>query len=426
VLNVRNILIVLIGMSPLILLWDRLVVQGLLAGLLGVAFVIAALTLRPGETEFLVLVSRALFAVAAIPVLWIILQIAPLRILAHPIWKSAETALQEPFAGSISIDPGASIIALGHYLIVTAVVFLSAAVAVDRLRAEWALFALNVAASVIALFLIFLPERWLTGSGHEQAIDCASLGAIIAAAACVRSFERYENRRSSSRRSKLKLIRNLILFGAALLVCCLALALAPSKQAIFATAFGLGTLACIVVIRRFGLGAFGIGGMVLLGIGIAIVVMAIHPPTRDTSVTLAFASDPSPATALSQRMLNDAPLVGTGAGTFTALAPIYREMIDLPYSSQPSTTAGTVAIELGSPMLWLAAAAAVAGIVILLRASLRRGRDSFYPAMAGAALITLLLLAFTNAGLLGNTTGLIAATAIGMGFAQSKGRSAYA
>jgi hypothetical protein len=306
------------------------------------------------------------------------------------------------------------------------VVFLSAAVAVDRLRAESTLFALNVAASVIALLVISLPERWLAGAGHEQAIDCASLGTIIAAAACIRSIERYGTRQSNSRRSKIKLIRNLVLFGVAFLFCCLALTLVASTQVIFATAFGLSTLACIVVIRRFGLGAFGIGGMALLGIGIAIVVMALHPPKRGTSVTLAFASDLSPATPLSQRMLDDAPWVGTGAGTFLALAPIYREMGDLPSNSLPSTTAGTVAIELGSPMLWLAAAATVAGILTLLRASLQRGRDSFYPAMAGAALITLLLLAFINAGLLGNATGLIAATAVGMGFAQSKSRSAYA
>jgi hypothetical protein len=69
-------------------------------------------------------------------------------------------------------------------------------------------------------------------------------------------------------------------------------------------------------------------------------------------------------------------------------------------------------------------AAAVAGIVVLHRASLQRGRDSFYPAMAGAALTTLLLSAFTNAGLLGNATGLIAAAAVGLGFTQSKSRTA--
>jgi hypothetical protein len=74
-------------------------------------------------------------------------------------------------------------------------------------------------------------------------------------------------------------------------------------------------------------------------------------------------------------------------------------------------------------MLLLIIAAIATSTVVLLRASLLRGRDSFYPARAGAALITLLLLAFINAGLLGNTTGLIAAATVGLGFAQSKSRN---
>jgi hypothetical protein len=45
----------------------------------------------------------------------------------------------------VSVDPGASDIALDQYLSMVAVAFPSAAVAVDRQRAEWILFALNVA-----------------------------------------------------------------------------------------------------------------------------------------------------------------------------------------------------------------------------------------------------------------------------------------
>src|SRR5262249_32089830 len=180
-------------------------VQGLLAGLVGAALAITVLTLRPGETTFLILVSLALFVAAAIPALWMILQILPLHLLAHPIWRSAETELQHSVAGSISVDTGASIIALGHYLTIAAVAFLSAAVTVDRLRAEWIFFALSVATSVIAVIAILhdllFPDGSLAGTPHEQALDCAALGTIIAAAACIRSFERYETRRFSSQRS---------------------------------------------------------------------------------------------------------------------------------------------------------------------------------------------------------------------------------
>ena len=157
----------------------------------------------------------------------------------------------------------------------------------------------------------------------------------------------------------------------------------------------------------------------MIGFGI-LVLGSRWPPERGTSFLLDFAAAP---TAISERVLGDAPLVGTGAGTFAALAPIYRQMDDPPLRSVASTAAATLAIELGKPMLWLVAAATVVAIIALLRASLQRGRDSFYPAMGGSCLITLLLLAFVNAGLLATPASLIAAATLGLAFAQSKSRT---
>jgi hypothetical protein len=424
VLNVRNILIALICLSPLILLWDKIIIQGVLAGVVAVALAITAYNLRPGETEFLVSVPRLFFVTTAIPAVWIVVQILPLYWFTHPIWRSAATVFQHPVVGTISADPGVSIIALGHYLIMAAVAFVSAAVSVDRLRATWVLFALTAATSLTAVLLTihyFYPDGWLAGAQYEQAKDCAVLGTIIAGAACVRSVERYEKHRTASR-SEIVLVQRLVIFGLAFIVCGQALAF-TSRHAIFASLVGIGTLACIIIIRRFGLGFFGIGGMLLVIVGMAMVVLGTQPTQRGMSGTLAFASDATSTSRLSQRMLDDAPLVGTGAGTFAALAPVYREMGDSQFDATASTAAATLAIELGSPMLLLIIVAIATSTVVLLRASLLRGRDSFYPAMAGAALITLLLLAFINAGLLGNTTGLIAAATVGLGFAQSKSRN---
>jgi hypothetical protein len=44
--------------------------------------------------------------------------------------------------------------------------------------------------------------------------------------------------------------------------------------------------------------------------------------------------------------------------------------------------------------------------------------------MAGSCLITLLLLAFVNAGMLGTAPSLMVAAALGVGFEQRKGRTA--
>jgi hypothetical protein len=427
--QVRLILVTLICASPAILLWDGLIMQGLVAGIVGVALAITARVLRPDEIEFLVSVVRPPAVVAAVPVLWVLVQVLPLRVLAHPIWSNAETALGHPVTGTISVDPGASVIALGQYLSVVGIVFLSAAVAVDRQRAEWILFALTAAVVAIALITraheLFLPEVWFPAFARAQAIDCVSMGTIIAATACIRTIERYETRRSSPQRSVPVLLWSFVACSGALTICGAVELLGATREILIATAYGIFALISLSIIRRLALGAIGTAAIAAPALGAAIFLLAYHPAERGTSVPLAFtgASDPS-LIALSERVLQDAPLVGTGAGTFAALAPIYRQIDDPPPGSTAATAAAVFAIELGKPMLWLIAVATAGSIFILLRASLQRGRDSYYPAMAGSCLITLLLLAFNNAGLFGTAGSLIAAAAIGLGIAQSKSRSA--
>jgi hypothetical protein len=87
------------------------------------------------------------------------------------------------------------------------------------------------------------------------------------------------------------------------------------------------------------------------------------------------------------------------------------------------TAAAGLTIELGWPMLCFITAALVGAIVVLLQASLQRGRDFFYPALGASCLITLLLLAFVNAGPLGTATTMIAAAVLGLALAQSKSRT---
>jgi hypothetical protein len=428
VLKARLILVALICTSPAILLVGGLVMHALVAGIVSIALVIVARSLRPGETGFLVSLMRPLALVAAVPALWVLIQVLPLKVLAHPIWTSAAEALGRPVAGAISIDPGASVIALGQYLSMAAVTFLSAAVAVDRQRAEWLLFALTGACTATALLVLIhdllFPGAWLTPFTRSQAIDCAGMGTIISGAACLRTVERYETRHASPGRSVPILRWTLAATAAALAICAAALAFDTTYWTIFAFGCGLVSLACVLIIRRLALGPWGATMIAAAALGMAILLLAAHPVERGRGVPLAFAAAPSASlTAISERALEDAPLVGTGAGTFAALARIYREMDDPPPGSAATTTAAAITIELGKPMLWLIMGATAASIVMLLRASLERGRDSFYPAMGGSCLITVLLVAFTNAGLLGTATSLITAAALGLGFAQSKGRT---
>jgi hypothetical protein len=425
--QVRLILVALICITPAILLWDGLITQGLVAGIVAVALAITAQALRPGETEFLVSLIRTPAVVAAVPALWMLVQVLPMRAFAHPIWKTAETALGHPIAGAISVDPGASIIALGQYLSIVGVALLSAAVAVDRQRAEWSLFALTAAVVAIALMTrtydLFSPQVSLPTFTRAQAIDCVSTGTIIAAAACIRTVERHETRHSNPQRSVLTLLWTFIACSAALIVCGAVVMLSATREILVATGFGLLAMACVSIIRRSALGPISTLAITALALGAAILLLADRAVERGTSVPLAFTAASNPSLmALNDRVLYDAPLVGIGAGTFPAFAPIYRQMDDPPPGSTAATAAAALAIELGKPMFWLITVATVGSALILLKASLERGRDSFYPMMGGSCLITLVLLSFNNAGVFGTASSSIAAAVIGLGIAQSKSR----
>jgi hypothetical protein len=429
--NARLILVALICALPVILLMDGPVAQGMVAGILAAGIAVMAHTMRPGETEFLISITWPIAAIAAIPALWMLIQILPLRPLAHPIWSSAESALGHRIEGSISIDMGASVMALGQYLLVVAVVLLSAAVAVDRKRAEWVLFSLTGASALIGLVLTMHDLFGLTflsagaaPSARAQAIDCTALGVIISAAAGIRTLERYETRRASPERSVRVLTLTLAACSAALAICAATLTFGATGGEIIATGYGFGALASVMVIRRLGLGPWGTAAIVVPALGMAIILAAKEPNLQTRSFAVAFAvRSPAPLTALSQRMLNDAPAVGTGAGTYAAMMPIYRDIDDPVTDLAAPTTMSALTMEMGRPMLWLVVAATVSSILILLRASFRRGRDSFYPAAGASCLITLLLLSFMNAGLLGTAVAIITSAIFGLAIVQSKSRT---
>src|SRR5262249_5352294 len=115
---------------------------------------------------------------------------------AHSIWKSTASALGVPLAGSISIDPGTTLVACAQYLSATAITFVAAAVAIDRRRAEWVFFALVIATTAIALMALVINfgSNLTTVDGAEPArvaaVHCAALGVIFAAATTVHTSER--------------------------------------------------------------------------------------------------------------------------------------------------------------------------------------------------------------------------------------------
>ena len=262
--NARVILVALICVSPAVLLFDGPIMDGLVAGVTAVGIAIVSRRMRPRETKFFLSIALPVAALVVVPVLWMLIQVLPVRALAHPIWTSAEAALGHPITGAISIDLGAGVMAVGQYLTIVAIAFWSAAVAVDRQRAEWILFSLMAGTALIGLTVAaneLFGLNFLNASAalfkRTQAIDCVAMGVIIAAAATIRTLERYETRHASPDRSVSTLLRTLAACIAALVVCAIALMLSAPVAAIVATGYGVAALAAVVTIRRLGLGPWG-------------------------------------------------------------------------------------------------------------------------------------------------------------------------
>ena len=422
-------LILLIVTTPAVIIFDGAIVHGSVTAAAALPVAIVALRIRAGEAGFLAIVIRPVAIVAVIPALWMLIQLLPLKVtgLANPIWESAASALGRPIAGSISIDPGDTVLSLARYISAAAIAFVAAAVAVDRRRAEWILVALMAATTLIALMVLAADLggfTFLSGPAGDAATDGSGLGIIIAAATAFHTFERGKAQpadpRGSAVRHRLAVVACLI----AVAICTLAVIVGATSEAYFAIACGVATLAVVIVARRFNFGTWGYSAIISVALVVAIAAIALRPSSRTVDLTLAFAARaPAPLIAVTQRILTETSWTGTGAGTFAAILPIYQDIDEVATGSVAPTTAAAIAVEMGRPFFWAILLAASALVVTLLRGGLLRRRDLFYATAGASCLVAGILLAFGNAALFSTPVLIIVAVIIGTALAQSKSRS---
>ena len=74
-------------------------------------------------------------------------------------------------------------------------------------------------------------------------------------------------------------------------------------------------------------------------------------------------------------------------------------------------------------MLWIVTGMTLLGIAALVRAALRRGRDSFYPALGAGCLLALLIEGVANSGMFTPAVSILGPVIAGLGIAQSTGRT---
>jgi hypothetical protein len=425
------LLALLLFLSPASLVFSGPFTDGLIIGVVAVQVAMVAWRLSPGEAGFLAGVMWPFVLVAVIPALWMILQTLPLGGvgLADSIWRSAAEALGRPIAGSISVDPGATLLALAHYGSTLAVALVAAALAVDRYRAGRILFMLAATTTLVALFLLaskldaipILANRTHVLATDNRAAECAGLGVIITAAAVFLVFER----------SSANQVQPSIWYALAIAACLAAFALCSAAMMTnaenptrFAVLCGIATLAAAILIRRFGLGPWPVIAIVATALVGVVAAIAPQPDNQKVGLLLQFATRaPDPMIALAHSILADNKWGGAGAGTFAAVIPIHRTIDELQTGVMPPTAVAAIAIELGRSFLFLSLIAALVFVAALLRSATRRGRDAIFSMAGASCVVTTMLFAFESAAMFSAPVSIIVAAIVGVAIAQSKSRS---
>jgi hypothetical protein len=419
-----NPFVALLWLSPLFFLANGPGDLGLFLLALALPLVLEALTMPTREANFVREVMWPAFCVAALPAGFMIFQILPLSMIAHPAWQSAATALGWPLSGSVSIDTGATLLAFCRYCAFCTGVLLSAAVSVNRIRAERVLAVASIAATIGAILCVIADFGGFAGARPQTCDDALFISCFGAILSCAFVAHTYLEDRTHklSKEAKPAVIRKCAL-GLVGAIICIAAALLRSWNgpATVAICAGLMTLGFVVVSRRLGV---LVGGTLATTGAIVAIALGVHNMEKaDLDITLRFAPDATAKVETMQRIVQDEPVFGTGAGTLVSLLQLYRSPKDDETPEIHAPLASVVSIEMGRTFLWSALTVLLITSALLIRAALHRGRDWIYPATAASCIVSGFLLAFATHASGGPILLLISGTALGLGFAQSRGRT---
>jgi hypothetical protein len=418
------ILALLVALIPAFETLDGVWTIGAASAILAAALMIVAIALPAMNLiRFRRLLHPILVVVLAAPVLWMLVQVIPLpaHALANPIWASASGALNQRLSGVISIDIGATLLSLAQYCAVLAAALVTTAVALDRQRAAQILYILVVAATLVAARQVLLEVASvdglsLAGEGRGQASVIAVIGILLACAMVMQALNQRRPQRSGT-----KALVALSLAIVSFFVCAAAILIAGNPAILAAALFGASVLLAAFTIRRWLLGPWGTAALVAVAVIVLFGAFATIP-FKNTDLVAAWSTRTQAAT---ERMLSDAGPVGSGAGTFRALLPIYQD-IGAGASQEHPTAAALIAIGMGPAFLWCSIIIALIGGWILFNRALSRGHDYIYAAAGAGALIFLPIIAFADGGLLDLAASLVIGVLCGLAFAQSQSGAARA
>jgi hypothetical protein len=410
----------LLTIVPTLMMVDGILAEGVTSAIVAIALMSVAFSLHAVDlNRFSRLFRPSVFIILLIPCFWMLLQVLPISIqaLTNPVWLSSSSALDKPFVGAISLDIGSTLLSLTRYCTGLAAGFVTAALTLNKPRAESILFLLTAVAGLIAIESVGFNLDYLHLPGFDQtdAKNIAVIGFVLSCATAILVYEHLGTPGTRPRDSKVAVFTSM----AVLLICLSAILISADAILIFAAVFGAGILISVLVIRKWRLGPWGMAGIAAIG---AIVVVGFFAVAsrKDADPTLIFSTQDKIFSI--ERMLSDTKWAGSGAGTFDALLPLYRDTHEADSFDIP-TAAATIAVEMGQPFLWACVIAFLIGASTLFQRAYRRRRNYVYSSAGAGCIIALLISLFANNGMLSVTASLVIGVLAGLAFAQSKSAS---
>jgi hypothetical protein len=396
-----------------------------------VSAVIIAMTARGPEAELASAVQllKPFIPVFLLPVVWMALQIFPVPTssLANPIWPATSIALNQPsLPGRISVDPGATLQSLFRYLVDVSLVVSTVIIAKDRHRAETILFVLCAVTTFMSVEVLLgrldLFAGMIQTGAATSPFPAAAAFAILANGALVaRAIERHRRERDIHNPASPQLWVGVLcgLFGIAVAVA--AMATLERGTLLAVTGWGVTVLVFIAGVRRLKFRSWP-SAILFSGLAAMAGVMAVPHSQSGGLGLFGFVGLTPEEVAPAKHLLSDAPVLGNGVGTFGLTSIAYQEF-GAGALAVPPSTAVLVAIESGQLAIVILASFAARLFLVTFRGAVRRGRDFFFAAAAAAGVLVVFCESFVDSSLSNPTIQTVVAVMVGLGLAQSVGRT---
>jgi hypothetical protein len=352
----------------------------------------------------------------------------PSSSLANPIWSTTSIALNDPsLPGRISLDPGATLRSLFLYLVDVSLVVSTVIITKDRHRAETVLFVLCTVTTFMSLEVLLGRLDWFArmipdaGASPSPFPAATALAVVTNGALIARAIERHLHQQDISKLASVPLWLGVLAGLAGIAVAFAAMATFARGTLLVVTGLGLTVIVFIAAVRRLGFRSWP--SAILFAVVVAMAgAIAVPRVQSDSSGLLGFVSFAPEAVALAERVLADAAWLGNGIGTFGLTSRAYQEL-GATMLEVPPSTAVSIAIESGRLALVILASIAAQLFFFAFRGAVRRGRDFFYAAAAAAGVLVVLCESFLDSSLSSPTIQVIVAVMVGLGLAQSAGRT---